>query len=203
MGRFRSPAGGKPARPAALYRDGPLSIRPPEEIAFGTGRCALGALLVATGDRGVVTIMVRSRAAELLRDLPLRFPKANLIRDEDGCKAPVAEVRAYIAAPFGPFPLRLELRGTAFQCSVWNAVRRIPCGGTATYARIAAAIGAPRAVRAVASSCTRCWFAFAVPCHRVVSSTGAKPGGEGARRDRWLAYEAGLLAKRAAPKSRL
>ncbi len=203
MGRFRTSAGSKSTLPAALYRDGPLSIRPPEDIAFGTGRCALGALLVATGDRGIVTIMVRSRAAELLRDLPPRFQKANLIRDETGCKALVAGVAAYIAAPFGPFPLRLDLRGTAFQCSVWNAVRRIPCGGTATYARIAAAIGAPKAVRAVASSCTRCWFAFAVPCHRVVSSAGANPEGEGARRYRWLAYEAGLLAKRATSKSRL
>ncbi len=178
-----------------MYRDGPLSYRPPEDITYGTGRCALGTLLVASSDAGIVTIMVRSKASELLRELRPRFPKANLVRDERGCRAIVDSVTGYIAAPFNPFPLPLDLRGTAFQQSVWNAVRGIPFGRTATYSEIAEAIGAPNAVRAVASSCTRCWFAFAVPCHRVVGKAGAKPGGQGERRYRWLSYESELGAR--------
>ena len=72
--------------------DGPLSRRPPETLRYGTGRCALGALLVASSDRGIVSIMVRDTQARLIRDLDARFPKAKLVRDERGCKALVAKV---------------------------------------------------------------------------------------------------------------
>ena len=178
-----------------VYRDGPLSIRPPEEIAYGTGKCALGQLLVAVGDKGIVTIIVREKAAQLVADLTPRFPKASLVRDEDGCKAVVAKVVAFIAAPFKPFPLQLDIRGTAFQRAVWNEVRKIPFGETSTYSEIAGAIGAPKAVRAVGSSCTHCWFAWAVPCHRVLGKGEASAGNNEGRRYRWVAYEADLLAK--------
>ena len=174
-----------------MFRDGPLSRRPPEYIRYGTGRCALGALLVASSERGIVTIMVRDTQSHLIRDFKARFPKANLV---PGAKATVAKVARYIAAPFRPFALPLDIRGTDLQRRVWTEVRKIPFGETSTYAKIAAAIGSPRAIRAVASSCSRSWFAFAVPCHRVLHSGG---GGKGRQYD-WVDYEAKL--RRARPR---
>jgi AraC family transcriptional regulator of adaptative response/methylated-DNA-[protein]-cysteine methyltransferase len=177
------------------YRDGPLSFRPPEEIRYGTGQCALGPILVAAGDKGIVTIMIRDKAGALLREIRAGFPKATLVRDEKGCKPLVAKVIRYIAAPFKPFDLPLDLRGTEFQQRVWREVQKIPCGQVSTYAQIASAIGAPKAVRAVASSCTRCRHAFAVPCHRVLHGAGASAARrdpQHRRRYRWADYEAGL-----------
>src|SRR5688572_8387503 len=139
------------------------------------GRCALGALLVASSERGIVSIMVRDTQSRLIRDLGTRFPKANLVREEKGGKATVAKVARYIAAPFRSFPLLLDIRVTELQQRVWREVRNIPFGETSTYTAIAAAISAPKAIRAVASSCSRSWFAFAVPCHRVLH-TGPKCG---------------------------
>ena len=107
--------------------------------------------------------MVRDTQSRLIRDLGARFPKANLVRDEKGSKATVAKVARYIAAPFRPFALPLDIRGTDLQQRVWSEVRKIRFGETSTYSRIAEAIGAPKAIRAVAQSCSRSWFAFAVP----------------------------------------
>jgi AraC family transcriptional regulator of adaptative response/methylated-DNA-[protein]-cysteine methyltransferase len=172
-----------------MFRDGPLSRRPPEVIRYGTGRSAVGPVLVASSDKGIVTIMVRKTSAELLRGVAERFPRAELVRDEKGCAREVAKVVRYIAAPVGRFKLALDVRGTELQQRVWNEVRKIPFGGTSTYSKIAEAIGAPKAIRAVAASCSRCWFAFAVPCHRVLHKNSAgKTGGQYRR----LAYEAGL-----------
>lgn len=186
-----------------MFRDGPLTRRLPEVIRYGTGGCALGALLVALSDLGIVSIMVRDTQARLIRDLTARFPKAKLVRDEKGCKTLVAKVARYIAAPFRPFPLPLDIRGTELQQRVWNEVRKIPFGETSTYSKIARAIGDPKAIRAVASSCARSWFAFAIPCHRVLH-TGATPGrGREGRQYEWVDYEAELAAKRRAGSPRL
>jgi AraC family transcriptional regulator of adaptative response/methylated-DNA-[protein]-cysteine methyltransferase len=180
-----------------MFRDGPLTRRAPETIRYGIGRCALGALLVASSGRGIVSIMVRDTRTRLIRDLGARFPKAKLVHDEAGSKAMVVQVARYIAAPFRPFALPLDIRGTELQQRVWSEVRKIPFGETSTYSKIAAAIGMPRAIRAVASSCSRSWFAFAVPCHRVLHKGAATAQ---SRRDgrqyRWVDYEAKLAAKR-------
>jgi AraC family transcriptional regulator of adaptative response/methylated-DNA-[protein]-cysteine methyltransferase len=179
-----------------MFRDGPLTRKTPETIRYGTGRCALGALLVASSEKGIVSIMVRDTPAQLTRDIGARLPKARLVRDEKGCKALVAKVAAYIGAPFRPLPLPLDVRGTELQRRVWSEVRKIPFGGTSTYSTIAAAIGNPKAIRAVASSCSRSWFAFAIPCHRVLH-TGATPGPRRkGRQYEWVDYEAKLAAKR-------
>jgi len=136
--------------------------------------------------------MVRDTPARAIRDLGARFPKASLVRDEKGSKAAVAKVARYIAAPFRPFALPLDIRGTELQQRVWSEVRKIPFGATSSYSKIAAAIGAPRAIRAVASSCSRSWFAFAVPCHRVLHTGRRREG----RQYEWVDYEAKLAAKR-------
>jgi len=165
-----------------MFQDGPLTRRAPETIRYGTGRCALGALLVASSERGIVSIMVRDSQSRLIRELEARFPKAKLV---PGCKGTVAKVARYIAAPFRPFPLPLDIRGTDLQQRVWREVRKIPFGATSTYSKIAAAIGAPKAIRAVASACSRSWFAFAVPCHRVLHTGRRREG----RQYDWVEYE--------------
>src|SRR5687767_6028342 len=172
-----------------MFNDGPLRRRAPETIRYGTGRCALGALLVASSERGIVSIMVRDTRSRLIRDLEARFPRAKLV---PGSKETVAKVAKYIAAPFRPFPLPLDIRGTDLQQRVWSEVRKIPFGQTSTYTKIAEAIGAPKAIRAVASSCSRSWFAFAVPCHRVLHTGRHREG----RQYDWVDYEASLAAKR-------
>ncbi len=175
-----------------MFNDGPLTRKAPETIRYGTGRCALGALLVASSGRGIVSIMVRDTPARLIRDLGARFPKANVVRDEKGSKATVAKVARYIAAPLRPFALPLDMRGTDLQQRVWREVRKIPFAETSTYSRIAEAIGAPKAIRAVASSCSRSWFAFAVPCHRVLHTGRRREG----RQYDWVEYEARLARVR-------
>ena len=190
--------------PFALRRfaDGPLRARPPEEIVYGTGKSALGPILVASSDDGIVTIMIRGKATQLIADLKARFPKANLVRDEKACKPVVAKVVQYVATPCGRFDLPLDIRGTDFQQRVWHEVRKIPFGETSSYSKIAAAIGAPKAIRAVASSCSNSWFAFAVPCHRVLHKQAATPSRRaqpGTVQYRWADYEAALLAKRKGP----
>ena len=180
-----------------MFRDGPLTRREPETIRYGTGRCRLGALLVAASEKGIVSIMVRDTPSRLIRELGARFPKAKLESDEKGSKATVAKVARYIAAPFRPFTLPLDIRGTALQQRVWSEVRRIPFGETSTYSKIAAAIGSPKAVRAVAQSCSRSWFAFAVPAHRVLHKGGASAQNRrDGRQYRWVDYEVNLAAKR-------
>ncbi len=180
-----------------MFRDGPLSRRPPEQIRYGTGKCVLGRVLVASSDKGIVTIMVRGTQARLLKDLRARFPKAELVHDENGCALQVKAAIRYIGKPAGRFPLALDIRGTELQQRVWAEVRKIPFGGTSTYTQIAAAIGAPKAIRAVAGSCARSGFAFAVPCHRVLHKGGATAQNRRAGRQYdWVDYEARLAARR-------
>jgi AraC family transcriptional regulator of adaptative response/methylated-DNA-[protein]-cysteine methyltransferase len=180
-----------------MFSDGPLTRKAPETIRYGTGRCALGALLVASTGRGMVSIMVRDTQSRLIRDLGARFPKANLVRDEKGSKATVTKVGRYIAAPFRPFTLPLDIRGTDLQQRVWSEVRKIPFGETSTYSKVAEAIGAPKAIRAVAGACSRSCFAFAIPCHRVLHKGGATAQNRrDGRQYGWVDYEAKLAAKR-------
>src|SRR5262245_15652014 len=98
-----------------MFRDGPLRRRPVEEIRYATGRCALGALLVASSAKGIVSIIVRDEGVRLIQELGRRFPKARLVRDEKGERGVVAKVKRYIAMPRGRFGLPLDLRGTELQ----------------------------------------------------------------------------------------
>ena len=185
-----------------MNRDGPLRFWPPEEITYGTGKSALGPILVASSGKGIVTIMIRDKAEHLFRDLQPRFPKAILIRDEKRSKTAVAKAIKYVAAPFGTFDLTLDIRGTPFQQRVWREVRKISIGQTSTYSTIAEAIGASKAIRAVGSTCTHNWWAFAVPCHRVLHKGAPSPelrNRPGSTQYRWVDYEATLVAKRKRP----
>jgi AraC family transcriptional regulator of adaptative response/methylated-DNA-[protein]-cysteine methyltransferase len=146
------------------------------EIRFAIGECSLGSILVATSDRGVCAILLGDDPDELARDLQDRFPRANLIGGDAEFEELVAKVIGFVEAPGIGLDLPLDVRGTAFQQRVWQALREIPAGATASYADIATRIGSPNAVRAVAQACAANTLAVAIPCHRVVRNNGALSG---------------------------
>lgn len=146
------------------------------EIRFAIGQCSLGAILVAASAKGICAILLGDDPDRLARDLQDRFPNAQLIGDDAEFARLIAHVVGFIEAPRQGFDLPLDVRGTAFQQRVWDALRRIPAGSTASYSEIAERIGAPRAVRAVAQACASNKIAVAIPCHRVVRNDGALSG---------------------------
>lgn len=162
------------------------------EIRFAIGECALGSILVAQSDRGVCAITLGDDPDALARDLQDRFPKARLVGSDAGFEALVATVVGFVEAPALGLDLPLDLRGTAFQLRVWQALREIPAGTTASYSEIAERIGAPKSVRAVAKACGANTLAVAIPCHRVVRSDGSLSG------YRWGVERKGALLRREA-----
>lgn len=146
------------------------------EIRFATGQCSLGAILVAASERGVCAILLGDDPDDLARDLCNRFPRASLVGGDTAFEQTVAAVIAFVESPQKGIELPLDIRGTAFQQRVWQALREIPRGSTASYAEIAQRIGAPASVRAVAAACAANALAVAIPCHRVVRSDGSLAG---------------------------
>lgn len=146
------------------------------EIRFAIGQCSLGAILVARSHRGVCAIQLDDDPATLARNLQDRFPKAKLIAGGTEFEQWVARVVGFVEAPRLGLDLSLDVRGTAFQQRVWQALRGIPAGHTASYADVATRIDAPKSVRAVAQACGANPLAVAVPCHRVVRSGGGLSG---------------------------
>jgi AraC family transcriptional regulator of adaptative response/methylated-DNA-[protein]-cysteine methyltransferase len=154
------------------YRSGGTNT----DIRFAIGECSLGSILVAQSDRGVCAILLGDDPNALARDLQDKFPRANLIGGDTEFEQLVAKVVGFIEAPALGLNLPLDVRGTAFQERVWQALRDIPAGSTASYAEIATRIGSPKAVRAVAQACGANSLAVAIPCHRVVRSDGGLSG---------------------------
>jgi AraC family transcriptional regulator of adaptative response/methylated-DNA-[protein]-cysteine methyltransferase len=147
-----------------------------ETIKFAVGQTSLGAILVASSKNGVAAILLGNDPDELVRNLQDRFPKADLIGADRDYEALVARVVGFIESPGIGLDLPLDVRGTAFQQRVWQALREIPVGATVSYAEIARRIGSPKAVRAVAGACAANNLAVAIPCHRVVRNDGALSG---------------------------
>jgi AraC family transcriptional regulator of adaptative response/methylated-DNA-[protein]-cysteine methyltransferase len=145
-------------------------------IRFAVGECSLGAILVASSERGVCAIFMGDDPDALARDLQDRFPKGELIGGDAEFERLVAKVVGFVEAPKLGLNLPLDARGTAFQQRVWQALREIPAGRTVSYTEIAARIGEPKAVRAVAGACAANTLAVAIPCHRVVRNDGALSG---------------------------
>ncbi|MBK5534340.1 bifunctional DNA-binding transcriptional regulator/O6-methylguanine-DNA methyltransferase Ada [Pseudomonas sp. TH08] len=146
------------------------------DIRFAVGQCSLGAILVAQSERGVCAILLGDDPHQLVCDLQDQFRKANLIGADDGFEQLIAKVVGFVEAPAIGLDLPLDVRGTAFQERVWQALREIPAGSTASYADIAQRIGAPTSMRAVAQACGANRLAVAIPCHRVVRSDGNLSG---------------------------
>ena len=147
-----------------------------ESLRFAIGQCSLGAILVASSDQGVAAILMGDDPGALARDLQDRFPNAHLVGDDGDYEKLVAQVVGVVEAPQAGLKLPLDIRGTAFQQRVWQALREIPTGQTASYASVAARLGAPKAARAVAGACAANALAIAIPCHRVVRNDGALGG---------------------------
>jgi AraC family transcriptional regulator, regulatory protein of adaptative response / methylated-DNA-[protein]-cysteine methyltransferase len=163
------------------------------QIRFAIGECSLGSILVARSERGVCAILMGDDPGALARDLQDRFPHAELIGGDADFEALVAKVVGFVEAPSLGLDLPLDVRGTAFQLRVWQALREIPAGSRASYADIAKRIGAPKSIRAVAGACAANAIAVAIPCHRVVRNDGALGG------YRWgVARKRALLARETA-----
>lgn len=157
--------------PRAVRRGGAA-----ERLIFATAPCALGHVLVAASPKGVCAILLGDSADDLARELRTLFPRAALDEGDAAFAKTMAAVVTLVDAPSRESRLPLDIRGTAFQRRVWEALRKIPPGETRSYGALAEAIGAPRAVRAVASACAANTLAVAVPCHRVVRRDGSLSG---------------------------
>jgi AraC family transcriptional regulator, regulatory protein of adaptative response / methylated-DNA-[protein]-cysteine methyltransferase len=145
-------------------------------IRFAVGECSLGSILVAATDKGVCAIEFGDDPDALVHVLQDRFPKAQLVGGDHTFEQLVAKVVGFVEAPAQGLDLPLDIRGTAFQKRVWNAIRDIPAGATASYAELARRIGRPSASRAVAQACASNMLAVAIPCHRVVRRDGGLSG---------------------------
>ena len=167
------------------------------EICFAIGQCSLGSILVASSTRGVCAILLGDDPEALARDLQDKFPKANFVGGDGEFEHVVSRVVGFVDAPDGGIDLPLDIRGTAFQQRVWQALCKIPLGSKATYTEIARRIGAPKAVRAVAGACAVNILAVAIPCHRVVRTDGSVSGYRwGVHRKRALLNKETLLRLR-------
>ncbi|MDM0057995.1 bifunctional DNA-binding transcriptional regulator/O6-methylguanine-DNA methyltransferase Ada [Variovorax fucosicus] len=171
-GRFYEESDGVLGMTPTAFRAGGVDT----DIRFAIGQCALGAILVARSERGVCAIALGDDPDALARELQDRFPQARLTGDDPAFDRLVAQVVGFVEAPARGLDLPLDVRGTAFQQRVWQALRAVPSGETVSYSDIAARIGAPNAQRAVAQACGANPIAVVIPCHRVVRNDGALSG---------------------------
>src|SRR5258706_9155490 len=163
-------------------------------IRFAVGECSLGSILVAASAKGICAILMGDDPGALLRELQGRFPQAAFAPGDSAFETWVAKVVAFVDRPRTGLDLPLDIRGTAFQQRVWQALCEIPPGSTASYTQIAEKIGVPKAVRAVAQACAANALAVAIPCHRIVRNDGAISG------YRWGVERKRALLKREAAK---
>lgn len=145
-------------------------------LKAGVARCALGFVGIAMSERGLCALAFGDSAAAARAAVQSRFPKATLVDDAGALQGALARVVALVEEPSAALDLPLDIRGTAFQERVWQALRKIPAGKTRSYTEIARSIGQPSAQRAVAQACGANPIAVAIPCHRVVASDGSLGG---------------------------
>jgi AraC family transcriptional regulator of adaptative response/methylated-DNA-[protein]-cysteine methyltransferase len=147
-----------------------------EVLRYATVQSPLGCVLVARSENGVRAILLGDNARTLVEDLQARMPSAKLADGDDQCSYIAAMVTAHVDDPHISLDFTLDAQGTRFQKEVWKALRAIPAGMTISYTELARQVGAPQAIRAVASTCGANPIALAVPCHRAVSKNGALGG---------------------------
>ena len=160
-------------------------------IRYAIAKSSLGLTLVAASEKGICAIFFGDDPEGLRKDLQATFPRAEIVGADKSFEKLTAKVLAFVDDPAKDLDLPLDVRGTAFQHRVWDALRRIPLGSTMSYAGLAKKIGAPNAVRAVARACATNRIAVAIPCHRVVGSDGSLTGYRGGieRKRKLLAKE--------------
>jgi methylated-DNA-[protein]-cysteine S-methyltransferase/AraC family transcriptional regulator of adaptative response/methylated-DNA-[protein]-cysteine methyltransferase len=145
-------------------------------LFYASMACVLGHVLIARSPRGVCAILLGDESGELVSDLAVRFPGATLVENRNAVDEDLAKVLRYLQAPRDGLRLTLDMRGTPFQCRVWEKLRAIPMGTTATYSDVAGWIHALASPRAVARACAANPIALAIPCHRVVRKSGDLAG---------------------------
>ncbi len=145
-------------------------------VRYAIGESSLGSVLVAASDRGICVVFLGDDDDALIAELQKNFPHAELADDDSEFRKMLKAVIHVIEHPETPFTVPLDIHGTDFQKSVWKELRKIPAGKTATYSDIAARIGKPLAVRAVATACASNQIAVLIPCHRVVGKDGGMAG---------------------------
>lgn len=166
-------------------------------IRFATVETPLGWAMVAATDRGICMTALADDRDSLVAALRQRFPAAEIMADDAGLENWADRIVGFITDPSRTLDLPLDIQGTAFQAQVWRALQKIPLGKTATYTEIAAALGQPKAVRAVAQACAANKLALLVPCHRVIRRDGELGG------YRWgLERKRALLARESAAVER-
>ncbi|WP_420840747.1 bifunctional DNA-binding transcriptional regulator/O6-methylguanine-DNA methyltransferase Ada [Herbaspirillum robiniae] len=171
-GRFYEQSAGQLGMKPGAYRSGGGG----ERIRFAVAQCWLGELLVAATDKGICAVALGDDAEALVKELQDRFPKAELVGGDAGFEQTVAQVLGAIDDPGRGAELPLDVRGTAFQQRVWQALRGVPPGVTLSYSELAERVGSPAAVRAVASACANNNIALLIPCHRIVRLDGSPSG---------------------------
>lgn len=157
---------------ARQYRRGADEL----QVHYTLQSCQLGRCLVAASTRGICAVLPGDDDADLIAELELMFPNAQRQEADPTFRDQVAEVIAQLDGQHSALELPLDIRGTAFQQQVWQALRAIPAGETRSYQQVAQAIGKPKAVRAVANACAANKLALLIPCHRVVRQSGALSG---------------------------
>jgi AraC family transcriptional regulator, regulatory protein of adaptative response / methylated-DNA-[protein]-cysteine methyltransferase len=171
-GRFYKQSKARLGMTPTEYRRGAPNL----EIRYALGSCSLGSLLVAATERGVCAILLGEDPAALTEELAGRFKEAKLIAGDRDFAGHVERAIAIVETPGAKLGLPLDLLGTAYQQRVWQALQKVPAGTTTTYSEIAKAMGEPKSTRAVARACATNAIAIAVPCHRVVRTTGELAG---------------------------
>jgi AraC family transcriptional regulator of adaptative response/methylated-DNA-[protein]-cysteine methyltransferase len=184
--RFYERAAPKLGMSPTEYRQGGAG----QTISYAIVDSPLGRLLVAATTRGVCTVAMGSSDAELTSALRREYPAAAIEPDAGRLATWTAAILAHLDGRAPRMDLPLDIRATAFQWQVWQALAAIPYGETRTYADVARSIGKPRAVRAVARACATNPVALAIPCHRVVPAAGGTGG------YRWGAARKKALLKR-------
>ena len=165
-GRFYQESSGKLGMTPAALRNGAPGVR----IRYTFATSPIGKMLVGLSDAGLCAVSFGLLESELEDELRDRFPRAQIERDADATRDAVEAVLARMGEHPVARELPLDVRATAFQARVWRELQKIPCGETRSYAQIAASIGQPAAVRAVARACGANPVAVVVPCHRVLGA---------------------------------
>ncbi|MGO9484461.1 MAG: bifunctional DNA-binding transcriptional regulator/O6-methylguanine-DNA methyltransferase Ada [Rhodomicrobium sp.] len=158
-------------KPSAFAKGGAGEI-----VRFAVGECSLGSTLVAATQKGICAIELGDDPQALVEELQHRFRNATLVGGDAGFEEIVAAAVGLVEEPARGLGLPLHVRGTAFQLKVWEALREIKPGETATYKDVAAKAGVPGAVRAVGGAIASNKIAVAIPCHRVIRTGGALSG---------------------------
>ncbi len=154
------------------YREGGAAVN----VRYTTAQSSLGVVLVAASERGICAIRLGDSDAAVIEELRSEFPNAALTPDDADLAAWVEAVIAYVDGTQTRLDLPLDIRATAFQRRVWEALRTVPYGEQITYRGLAEMIGEPTAARAVAGACAANPVALAIPCHRVVREGGELSG---------------------------